>query len=291
MIPRPSAPVRVAIGLVCLSFVSTPLTATAQLTEKEVVKAFNSEVKSEIKDVKVAVKAAVATLDATLKALTKDAKDGTFGSIQETVFAEAIKDFEEAMVLGTLLQVADVLFRMDDLLPQLSPSGGIYPADFYFGSGSALGDLEGAILDNYEKALSKLDKRFAKLAKELEKNGIGFTWRLIFERRLHAISYNPGDGAPGMPNRLALSMVYAFSDLDTADDGRLCVIGFAPNTVSDIDIELLGGQPEVSVVETTVGEGDAILCHCFDNLGEGNYLIEVGKQGDSDSRFTSLGVR
>lgn len=293
MIPRPDAPSRAVLAVLCLLLGAAP--AAAQLTEKEAVKALKSEVKNESRDAKTGIKNAVSSLDAAVKALISDVKNGNFGPAQEIALQAALKDFQSDLLFAVFLAQIDLVGGIDDVLPQLTPTGGIYPEDFYFGSGSLLGDFEARVEKDYAKGLAKADKSLAKLAKTLNDAGVGFTWRLVFQRRLLAVSYNPGDGAPVESNRSVLGLLYALSDLETADDGELCVIGGAPNTMDDVNIQLIGGQPEATLSETTVGEAvgeETVLCHCFTGLTEGNYLVEVWPENERiDSHWASLGVR
>lgn len=293
MIPRPDARSRAALAVLCLLLGAAP--ASAQLTEKEAVKALKSEVKNESKDAKTAIKNAVSSLNDALKALVSDVKNGNFGVAQELALQDALKDFQSDLLFAVFLAQVDLVGGVDDILPELSPTAGIYPTDFYFGSGGLLDDFEARVHKEYAKGLAKADKSLAKLAKALEGEGIGFTWRLVFQRRLLAVSYNPGDGAPVEGGRTVLGLLYALSDLEAADDGELCVIGGAPNTIDDVHIELVGGQPQATVSDTTVGEAvgeETVLCHCFENLTEGNYRVEVWPEDERiDGHWSSLGVR
>jgi hypothetical protein len=267
--------------------------ARAQVTEKKASRALRSGVRGEIKDTRVAAKAAVASLSATLDALIRDARSGTFGPTQEAVLGVALQDFRDDMELGSLVNEIEVTDLVDQLVTDLgSPMDGSYPAGFYRGDGSTLGRLDAGIRSVYEKALRKVDKKLRRLATQLERNGIGFTWRMIFSFRDAAWAYNAGVGAEFQGNVPGLAFVYALSHLAVADDGALCIGGRGPNNSAMIDIELSGGHSGGTVSEATMSGAEAAVFHCFSNLEEGNYLIQVSVQGSlPDSRYTSLGVR
>jgi len=271
----------------CLVLLALVPSALADPGSKAVaaVKASN---KAHLKEFKKAGAAALAELDAQLDALY-----GTFATDTTPtaaalavgdaliVFADAVEEAYGSAVNGVVNDANEALHALADgeILH------GLYPVDFYYGTGGVLDDSKATMDKQAGKlrvaALKRLDKSFAKA----EAAGLGFAVELRLPSRDMGNQVD-ADGGFGIIQSATIDFVLSVSRLADANDGVLVVSGISDD--SD-DVTVLR-QHFLDAEEASV-PCDTRFVAAFTGLAEGGYTVGV-RQGTGEPASTdSIGVR
>jgi hypothetical protein len=270
--------------------------ASAQISAQQASQSYKQGVKLEANAARFAIRAAAQDASAAIQNLTSQVASPSF-SIQDLLVLDAtLREFQADVVGALALFTLGSAGLTKDLLDDFAGGGmlmGIYPSGFYHGDGGPLDAAHRAVDEEIDKAVAKVEKKLAGLAKRLEQAaGIGFASDVRLPlRRLEWYVNHPALSS-SMGNELFLAYVYAYSHLANADDGRLCAGGLAPNNSSVIEIEARGGYPNGTIADSTTGVSPVPdWQHCLAAVPEGNYLLQVGIQGEGSLQSLAIGVR
>lgn len=244
--------------------------------------------KSHLKEFKQAGAAALADLDTAL-----DALDGTFSAATTPTVAaagasDAITAFLAAVVSAHGVAVKGVVGDADLALETLAHGGqlnGIYPDDFYFGTGGALDDSRTAMDKQAGKLRTAALKRIGKTFAKAEAVGLGFAMHMRFPSRDLGNQVDQG-AAFGKLQGASIDLVLSVSRLADANDGVIVVSG--PSDLSG----------DVTVDAQHYFEGDEATVSCFSRfsatftaLAEGGYTVGAIQGKGLPASTDSIGVR
>ncbi|HEX5009218.1 MAG TPA: hypothetical protein VFY71_02360 [Planctomycetota bacterium] len=271
----------------CLALLTLVPSALAIPASKAVaaVKASN---KAHLKELKQAGAAALTELDAQL-----DALDGTFAtdttpSDAAAAVGDALIGFVDAVEAAYGSAVNGVVNDANEALHAFADGEilhGLYPVDFYYGTGGVLDDSKATMDKEAGKLRVAALKRIGKTIAKAEAAGLGFAVELRLPSRDKGNQVD-ADGGFEIIQSATIDLVLSVSRLADANDGVLVVSGISDD--SD-DVTVL--RQHFLDAEVASVPCDPRFIATFTGLAEGGYTVGV-QQGTGEPASTgSIGVR
>jgi hypothetical protein len=273
-----------AASLALLALTPSALASPAS----KAVAVVKASTKAHLKEFKQAGAAALAELDTEL-----DTLDGTFTTDTTPIEAaaavtDALTVFLDAVAAAYANAVTGVISDAEEALHTFADGAdlhGLYPDDFYYGTGGALDDSKATMDKEAGKlrtaALKRIDKTFAKA----EAAGLGFAVHLRLPSRDLGNQID-ADGGFGIVQSATIDLVLSVSRLADASDGVLVVSGPSDTT------------GDVTVIRQHFLDADEVSVSCitrfvatFTGLVEGGYTVGAHQGTGEPASTDSIGVR
>ena len=247
-----------------------------------------ASIKAHLKEFKQAGATALADLDSAL-----DTLDGTFtDATTPTEAAAAVSDAVTTFLDAVLTAHADAVFGVDGdadqalhVLADGANLHGLYPDDFYYGTGGALDASRATMGKETGKLRAAALKRLAKSFAKAEAAGLGFAVELQLPSRDLGDQVD-ADGGFVIIQSATIDLVLSVSRLAVANDGVLVVSG--PS----------GTDGDVTVIRQHFLDDDEVEVPCisrfvatFEDLVEGGYTVGAHQGTGEPASTGSIGVR
>ncbi len=284
-----------AATLVVLALGVTVASASAQITEKQAIAALRTAGKAAVKQIKTDIKTAGGVFQIQLAAFRAEVKSGDY-SVDKMLTMLGQLDQLQSAIAQTVktehsLAVSAGAAATLGMFANGVPLNGIYPTGFYSGFGSELERIRRDIERTVARSHAKFVKRLAQTRVLLEKQaGVAMQFRVAPTLPFKKTSVGTGfTFSLSQDEPLVLDTLVTFSALDTADDGRMWVSGYAEVGLGDV---LFSGTPSLITndpieVELSTGRWAKL----YDSISEGNYAVRVRQGVGAQSVIDTIGVR
>jgi hypothetical protein len=166
-----------------------------------------------------------------------------------------------------------------------------YPAPFVNGSGSSVDKYEADIHKAVGKTYASLNKRLAKTAKLAEKQGVGFTWRLVPPVEFFAYEANPAGGSQDASTPLRIDATFGAGELDQDGDDILVVSGISNADAGDVSLDLFGTDLIDNTFGVAIDEETGRWSVAIAAAPEGNYTLVINQGAGASVTGVSFGLR
>jgi hypothetical protein len=251
----------------------TPLQATAGF--KSVIAASVKLLRSELTTAKQALLFDIAAYESGVQQ-GLDVVTATANFFQEcATFQKSVQDAANAAMAEIVEGGVDNL----DALSNGLPLDGVYPKDFYAGSGGAFDKGKRDVKLNVERLYKSVSNRLRKTATILEKEGVSLTIELRPPRYLDDHRFTE-DLSSVFVNRYGVDLVLAVNRSSQAEDGRVWIGGTAYSSVTEVNISVSGAEADNGTALTVLSRWALQLTDGGTGFLKGNYTTNIEAELD-----------
>jgi hypothetical protein len=256
--------------------------APVEVTPEQATAAFKSVIAASIKSLRSELTTAKQAFLFDISAYETGAQQGLDIVTHTSNFFSECAAFQKSVQDATNVAMGEIIEGAVDNLDALSnglPLDGVYPKDFYSGSGGALDKARRDVKLNVERLYKSVANRLRKTATLLGKEGVALTIELRPPRYLDDHRFTE-DLSSVFINRFGVDFVLAINRPNLLEDGRVWIGGAAYSSVDDVTVSVSGTESDSATVPTSSGRWAVHLTDGGTNFLKGNYTANIEAEID-----------